>query len=784
MRLAILADIHGNLLALDRVLADLEARGGADALVIAGDLCLAGPQPREALERVRTLDCPVIQGNTDRDLAASSEETAGDEDAALLEWTREQLGTDALDYLRALPFAHSVAAPDGGATVLIVHANPRNLDDPLRPLAPQKNLAPLLNGVAPDVTTIAFGHLHIPYTRRVGRLLLADISSVGLPKDGDRRAGYGLLTWADGAWTVEQRRVEYPVEEVAEQLRTANPPDVEDLVQTLLRARYPNMTKARGGRVRTNRQPSSKAPVSKRAGAERATDRTRPGGASGTPVAPRRARAAGRAAPAREVAAPADVALARPPDLAAEPAGVTPGAGDQGTGDTMADALPANQASLAAEAPLEGRPETATAIAPAEVAPALPVTELPLPLPDGAAATPVEGTEDRVVDTAPVARDERRSPKAARKGAKRAAKRAATPALTPDEPFSLAVRRLLAERLDTLLAQTDAVRAGDDPEAVHDMRVATRRLRAVLDAAEPFSKRKPFRRQYRTVKALADALGAVRDRDVTLEFLRERLGAAPEDERPGLEGLIGALRGQREGQREELLATLERLRDEDFAGDFGRFAGKIPKDWTSVATVAKRMLTANLDRFEARAGAFATPDDVDGLHRLRITAKRLRYTLELFGAPLGSETAGMIEELKGLQDGLGLLHDRDVLAELLVQERRSAARRGLGRLARTVTAPGPRAERLASVHDRLHGPASFSAAAPGIYGLLADVADQRRTVYGELRDRWEALEARGFLQRLRALALPRPDAGATAVVESSPADGAAMVEPAPAAVAE
>ncbi|MDP9375410.1 MAG: metallophosphatase family protein, partial [Chloroflexota bacterium] len=234
MRLAILSDIHGNLLALEATLADLEARGGADAMVIAGDLCLAGPQPVEALERVRALDCPVIQGNTDRDLAARPETTADSDDAALLDWTRERLGEDALAYLRALPFAHRVEAPDGEApaTVLIVHANPVNLDDPLRPLAPDEEIAPLLEEVAPDVAVVAFGHLHIPYTRRVGGLLLADIASVGLPKDGDPRASYGVLTWSGGGWTVEQRRVAYPVDEAAAQLRAADPPGAASLART------------------------------------------------------------------------------------------------------------------------------------------------------------------------------------------------------------------------------------------------------------------------------------------------------------------------------------------------------------------------------------------------------------------------------------------------------------------------------------------------------------------------------------------------------------------------
>src|SRR3954452_16601872 len=212
MRLAILSDIHGNILALEAVLTDLKARGGADVIAIAGDLCLDGPRPREVLDLVRSLGSPVVQGNTDYSLALTPEETADSETADLHQWTREQIGADGIEYLRNLPFAHRIREPEGEGVVLIVHANPQDRDQHLRPLAPEAQIAPLLEGVAPEVTTIAFGHLHIPYVRQVGRLRLVDVASVGLPKDGDRRAGYGLFTWDDGGWQIEQRRVEYPVE--------------------------------------------------------------------------------------------------------------------------------------------------------------------------------------------------------------------------------------------------------------------------------------------------------------------------------------------------------------------------------------------------------------------------------------------------------------------------------------------------------------------------------------------------------------------------------------------
>src|SRR5579885_2793521 len=72
MRVAVIADIHGNLLALEAVLQDLSQQPPVDSLVIAGDLCLNGPSPRQVLERVRALNCPVIQGNVDYEVVNSA----------------------------------------------------------------------------------------------------------------------------------------------------------------------------------------------------------------------------------------------------------------------------------------------------------------------------------------------------------------------------------------------------------------------------------------------------------------------------------------------------------------------------------------------------------------------------------------------------------------------------------------------------------------------------------------------------------------------------------------
>jgi len=85
---------------------------------------------------------------------------------------------------------------------------------------------------------MAFGHLHIAYTRQWRHLLLVDVGSCGLPRDEDLRAAYGILNWQDNRWNTEIRRVAYDVQAVVKQIKTSGMPNVEKRVKTLLDAKY------------------------------------------------------------------------------------------------------------------------------------------------------------------------------------------------------------------------------------------------------------------------------------------------------------------------------------------------------------------------------------------------------------------------------------------------------------------------------------------------------------------------------------------------------------------
>jgi predicted phosphodiesterase len=234
LRLAILADIHGNAHALARCFDDLAERGGADLIVAAGDLCLDGPKPREVLERLESAGAQCVRGNTDRMIGEGPEAQNDEEDARAVAWTREQIGEHWAAWLADLPVSLVFGGIEDG--LLVCHANPKSDDEHVWPDAYDDTLERLFGDV--PQRTVAFGHLHLPYVRVWRGRTLVNVSSAGLPKDGDERAHYAILTQRSGGWEIESRRVPFDAEKVVRQLRKSGIPDVAKRVKTLRRHRY------------------------------------------------------------------------------------------------------------------------------------------------------------------------------------------------------------------------------------------------------------------------------------------------------------------------------------------------------------------------------------------------------------------------------------------------------------------------------------------------------------------------------------------------------------------
>jgi predicted phosphodiesterase len=218
---ALLYDIHGNLPALDAVLADAR-QAGVDGFVLGGDYTLFGAFPRETVECLRELDATWVRGNTDRWLADESDLPGSDLNERSLAHCREALG-EVVHELATLP---PVATLEGA---LFCHASPRSDMRSFMPAAGEAD-AGLLADDDPDV--LVFGHTHLQFRRPSGRHTLVNPGSVGLPFDGDRRAAYGL--WSGGG-TFELRRVAYDSEAYVADLRARMGPVLGDAVDTLVR---------------------------------------------------------------------------------------------------------------------------------------------------------------------------------------------------------------------------------------------------------------------------------------------------------------------------------------------------------------------------------------------------------------------------------------------------------------------------------------------------------------------------------------------------------------------
>ena len=222
MRIAIFGDIHGNLQALDAVLADVDSQR-VDAVYCLGDLVGYGASPNEVIARIRDRAVPTIVGNYDdgvgfdRDECGcayreESERVRGDRS---LMWTRAQVTPENKAFLRTL--VPEIRFDRDGARVLLVHGSPRKINEYLfedRPLSSFQRLA-----ASSNADLIVFGHTHKPYVKDVDGVRFLNAGSVGKPKDGDWRACYVILDD-----DVTFRRVTYDVAAAAAAIRATDLP--------------------------------------------------------------------------------------------------------------------------------------------------------------------------------------------------------------------------------------------------------------------------------------------------------------------------------------------------------------------------------------------------------------------------------------------------------------------------------------------------------------------------------------------------------------------------------
>ena len=247
LRVAILSDIHGNSVAFDAVLADIEAQGGVDQYWLLGDYVALGPDPGGVLARLDQLSNAIFtRGNTDRYVAYDERPFPLKED--LLEnptlfsryvnmnsgfaWTKGGVtAVHKLDWLANLPLEYRVTLPNG-TKVLGVHAAPGTDDGAgFKPGMDQVQMAEQLAGCDADLVFV--GHTHQPMKEQVADTLLVNLGSISNPVGGDLRAKYVILSSDETSNTINPRYVEYDRQAVINQLVDIGHPSAAFISQFL-----------------------------------------------------------------------------------------------------------------------------------------------------------------------------------------------------------------------------------------------------------------------------------------------------------------------------------------------------------------------------------------------------------------------------------------------------------------------------------------------------------------------------------------------------------------------
>ena len=201
MRIAVVSDIHGNLLALDAVMTDIE-RASPDQVWCAGDIGWLGPWASECIDRVRSAGWPTVKGNADVWITGDPQAVENDDERKELMAIAAAHGVseDDANWLLNLPLGHS-----GSGSILMVHGTPQSAFDAPMPDAPPAAFS-VYEGQA---ALVIYGHVHKAFVRRLSDgTIVANPGSAGLPMD-DTTASYLLIDREGPSFTLRHRRIAY-----------------------------------------------------------------------------------------------------------------------------------------------------------------------------------------------------------------------------------------------------------------------------------------------------------------------------------------------------------------------------------------------------------------------------------------------------------------------------------------------------------------------------------------------------------------------------------------------
>ncbi len=245
--------------------------------------------------------------------------------------------------------------------------------------------------------------------------------------------------------------------------------------------------------------------------------------------------------------------------------------------------------------------------------------------------------------------------------------------LDPQTPPRLCARQLILERVTELAKHEKGTRAGEDIEALHDMRVASRRLREALEIFQTCFPPKSYNRLYERVRRITRALGRARDADVAVDYFAQLLADRQNViEQVALQEVLRRLTKQQTRRRAEMQHELDKVQPADlvvrFEKAFDHLVRTPPSRQRGSRTallLARRLFAQRLREVFACQRLIKSETDIEGLHNLRIAVKKLRYAMETLDFAGGEQVKENLKFFKKLQTVLGDLHDRDVFGETM-----------------------------------------------------------------------------------------------------------------------
>lgn len=233
MKLAFISDIHGNALALEAVLENIKQQE-VDKVIVLGDICFRGPEPKRSLDLVRSMEADVIKGNADEWVVRGIQEGEVPIDSlgmmnAERDWTLARLDEERVTYLNNLPTELKLSY--GNINIHAFHATPNSLFEVVPPFADDEHLVEKL--FLNDADLYIYAHIHKPYIRSIRGKCVMNIGSVGLPFDGLHKPSYALVDINGANFTTSIVRVDYDVTKVINQFNQSDYPNVPFMTKLL-----------------------------------------------------------------------------------------------------------------------------------------------------------------------------------------------------------------------------------------------------------------------------------------------------------------------------------------------------------------------------------------------------------------------------------------------------------------------------------------------------------------------------------------------------------------------